>query len=80
MNPHSQKLQYMVREHLTEQGDTKQAERGHGEIQYDQMLHLRWNSQRGMVFVDGSHTVHKLHLGDEITIEAHAPPIKVFED
>jgi NAD+ kinase len=81
MDPHSKHLQYMVREHLTERGgDVNQTHHGHGDVKYEQMLHLRWNSQQGTVFVDGSHTSHKLTLGDEISIEAHAPPINVFEN
>lgn len=81
MDPHSRNLQYMVREHLTEAGGDSigTKEKGHGNINYDQMLHLRWNSQRGTIFVDGSHSSHDLQLGDEITVEAHAPTIKIFE-
>jgi NAD+ kinase len=79
MDPHSKDLQYMVREHLTEKGDLTQNGKGHSDVHYNQMLHLRWNSQKGAVFVDGSHTMHELNLGDEISIEAHAPPVKLFE-
>jgi len=81
MDPHSRNLQYMVREHLTEDGDNfKTKEKGHGNVSTDQMLHLRWNSQRGTIFVDGSHSSHDLQLGDEITIDSHAPTIKIFEN
>ena len=79
MDPHAKDMQYMVREHLTEQGDMAQKDRGHGGVTYEQMLHLRWNSQQGAVFVDGSHTRHDLCLGDVISIEAHAPPVMVFD-
>jgi NAD+ kinase len=80
MDPHSRNLQYMVRERLVEEGgEADTADKGHGDVSYDQMLHLRWNSQRGCIFVDGSHSKHELQLGDEVTIEAHAPIINIFE-
>ena len=71
MELESTSLQYLVREHLlSEEGDEAEREGGHGEIKDDGMLHVRWNSQFGSVFVDGSHTKHDLHLGDELSIEA----------
>ena len=60
----------MVREHLVEKGNEHQKRAGHGiirkyhfSINYaiiiivgsDEMLNLRWNSQVGCCFVDGSH-------------------------
>jgi NAD+ kinase len=41
-------------------------------------LHVRWNSQRGRIFIDGSHLTHNLELGDEILIDNKAPPLKMF--
>jgi hypothetical protein len=43
------------------------------------MLHLRWNSQFGSVFVDGSHCKTNIELGDEIKIDGRAPVLKIFE-
>jgi NAD+ kinase len=47
-------------------------------IEDGQRLHIRWNSQRGKIFIDGSHLTHNLELGDEIMIDNHAPPLKIF--
>lgn len=79
MNLRSQSLQYMVREHLIEENHTYQHKAGHGEIRNNEMLNLRWNSQHGAVFVDGSHMKHPLELGDLVEIDSHAPVLKIFE-
>jgi hypothetical protein len=44
----------------------------------DEKLHVRWNSQRGRIFIDGSHLTHNLELGDEIMIDNKAPPLHMF--
>lgn len=44
----------------------------------DEKLHVRWNSQRGRIFIDGSHLFHNLELGDEILIDSAAPPLQIF--
>eukprot|EP01038_Epipyxis_sp_PR26KG_P014776 gene14776-19857_t len=48
-------LQYMVREHLIEEGHSHQSKASHGVIRTDESLQLRWNSQFGSIYVDGSH-------------------------
>ena len=66
----SSDLQYMIREHMMENSneiidhsvDNGFAKSGEG-------MHLRWNSQRGRIFIDGSHLSHNLELGDEIMID-----------
>ncbi len=55
MDLRSTSIQYMVREHLVEEGSTFQKSGGRGLIRSDEMMALRWNSQHGSVFVDGSH-------------------------
>jgi NAD+ kinase len=79
MDLRSTSLQYMVREHLLEEGNLYQKAAGHGLIRSDEQLIMRWNSQFGYVFVDGSHNTYKLELGDEIKIDGHAPFLKVFD-
>jgi NAD+ kinase len=74
----SEDLQYMVREHLTED-QSEHNKLGHGLIKSDEMMNIRWNSQFGCVYVDGSHLKHDLELGDEIKIDGHAPYLKIFE-
>ena len=49
-----------------------------GFINDGQKMHLRWNSQRGRIFIDGSHLTHNLELGDEIMIDNQAPPLPMF--
>lgn len=51
-----------------------------GMLEEDQHLHLRWNSQKGRIFIDGSHLVHNLELGDEILIDSKAPPLALYSD
>jgi NAD+ kinase len=79
MDLRSTNLQYMVREHLVEQGSTYQKKGGQGLIRPNEMAVLRWNSQHGAIFVDGHHLKHDLQLGDEIKIDGHAPFLKVFD-
>jgi len=55
MDLRSTSIQYMVREHLVEEGSTFQKSGGRGLIRPDEMMALRWNSQHGNVYVDGSH-------------------------
>lgn len=78
MDPASSELQYMVREHLLEAGGEHLKEAGHGMVKPGHALHLRWNSQHGAIYVDGSHVKHDLQLGDTATFSAEAPPIWVF--
>eukprot|EP01035_Chromulina_nebulosa_P022748 gene22748-29455_t len=79
MDIKSSNLQYMVREHLVEEGSSYQEKAGHGFIRPNEMLHLRWNSQVGCAYVDGSHMTHSLELGDEIKIDGQAPYLQLFE-
>lgn len=57
-----------------------QKKKGHSTIRPGESMHLRWNSQHGCVFVDGSHMKHDLELGDEIKIDSKAPFLKIFDD
>ena len=71
-----------VREHLTEESSDDlcdQRQFGHGSVKADQMMNIRWNSQYGSIYVDGSHYRHDLELGDEIKIDGHAPYLQIFE-
>lgn len=77
-NP-SVSLQYMVREHLCEPGNSHQSLLRHSMIRPEEMLSLRWNSQHGSAFVDGSHFKHDLELGDELKMDGHAPFLRIFD-
>lgn len=47
-------------------------------IREGQKLHIRWNSQTGRIFIDGSHLTHHLELGDEIMVDNQAPPLQLY--
>ena len=85
-------LQYLIREHMIEQRylislqdeaksrgtELKESDINNGMIGTGDKLHIRWNSQRGRIFIDGSHLTHNLELGDEILIDNQAQPLKMF--
>jgi len=77
---HSQDLQYMVREHLVGENEEWEVVRAmsHGVVDPDHHLQIRWNSQHGCVWIDGSHTKHDLELGDEVLLSSHAIPLRLF--
>ena len=80
MDDKSPDLQYLIREHMIENSPNKKEIKDidHGFLHQDQHLHLRWNSQKGRVFIDGSHLMHNLELGDEILIDSKAPPLALY--
>jgi NAD+ kinase len=74
-------LQYLIREHMMENAtkeDTLIPNNGFITTE-QQKLHIRWNSHKGRIFIDGSHLTHNLELGDEILIDNQAPPLQLFE-
>lgn len=79
MDLDSRQLQYLIREHMIENdesGITRSID--NGMLEEEQKMHLRWNSQKGRIFIDGSHLTHNLELGDEILIDNQAPPLQLF--
>jgi NAD+ kinase len=90
----SSDLQYLIREHILEQPSSQSTnvlsssslhEASYIDKAVDnaifphgEKLHVRWNSQRGRIFIDGSHLFHNLELGDEILIDNAAPPLQIF--
>jgi len=71
-------LQYYIREHIYEHGRERSAEIDNAFVKEGEQMHLRWNSQKGRIFIDGSHLTHELKLGDEILINSDAPPLQLF--
>lgn len=71
-------IQYKIREHIYEKGQPVNKEKDNAFVHYNEQLHLRWNSQHGTIFIDGSHLTHDLVLGDEILINGRAPPLTLF--
>eukprot|EP00536_Pseudo-nitzschia_multiseries_P001651 jgi/Psemu1/181622/e_gw1.21.140.1 len=75
----SSDLQFMIREHMIENSnEVIDHTVDNGFINDDEEMHIRWNSQRGRIYIDGSHLTHNLELGDEIMIDNKAPPLPVF--
>lgn len=79
MDRNSSDIQFMIREHMIENSnETISHDVDNGFIKDGEEMHLRWNSQRGRIFIDGSHLTHNLELGDEIMIDNQAPPLPMF--
>lgn len=79
MNLESSDLQFMIREHMIENSnEVIDHSIDNGFINDGEEMHLRWNSQRGRIYIDGSHLTHNLELGDEIMIDNQAPPLPMF--
>ncbi len=80
MDTYSSDLQYLIREHMIENSPNKDEvqDLNNGMLAKGQHLHLRWNSQKGRIFIDGSHLMHNLELGDEIFIDSGAPPLALY--
>jgi NAD+ kinase len=74
----SEDIQYLIREHMIEGGNVDGHDLDNGMIRTEEKMHVRWNSQKGRIFIDGSHLMHNLELGDEILIDGRAPPLKLF--
>lgn len=69
----------MIREHMLENSnEVIDHSVDNGFAHTGEVMHLRWNSQRGRIFIDGSHLCHDLDLGDEIMIDNQAPPLPMF--
>jgi NAD+ kinase len=80
-------LQYLIREHMMERlgpddptilNNGEHGDVNNGFIKTGEKLHVRWNSQKGRIFIDGSHLTHNLELGDEILIDSKAPALRLF--
>jgi NAD+ kinase len=79
MDVNSTDLQYLIREHMMENSNEDVDEGvNNGFFKQGGKMHLRWNSQKGRIFIDGSHLTHNLELGDEIMIDNQAPPLQMF--
>ena len=75
------RLQYKIREHLID-GNTPDnvSVMSSGMLSVSKNLHIRWNSRKGAIYVDGHHIIHRLELGDEVVVNGRAPKLKLFVD
>lgn len=76
----SDELQYLIREHMIERAvmDHYAFDVNNAMIKAGEKLHIRWNSQKGRIFIDGSHLTQNLELGDEIYIDNQGPKLPIF--
>ncbi|KDP33218.1 hypothetical protein JCGZ_12740 [Jatropha curcas] len=72
----SQDLQYMVREPIPPGAATSSLM--HGIIKSDQSMEARWFSEKGKIYIDGSHVCHSTEYGDTVEISSKAPVLKIF--
>lgn len=79
MEPEDPRLQYVIREHMFESSAGEDVrEMNSAIVENHEQLHVRWNSHRGGIYIDGPHITHPLELGDEIAINNQAPPFQLF--
>jgi len=80
MEESSPDLQYLIREHMIENSPNKKEikDLDKGILHKGDHLGLRWNSQKGRIFIDGSHLMHNIELGDEIMIDSNVPPLALY--
>ncbi|KAM7250418.1 hypothetical protein ACFE04_022301 [Oxalis oulophora] len=69
----SRELQYKVREPILPVDITM-----HGLVKPDEYMDIRWYSEMGEIYIDGSHVRHQIQHGDTIEISSKAPALKVF--
>ncbi|XP_011082799.1 NADH kinase-like isoform X1 [Sesamum indicum] len=71
----SKELQYMVREPISP-GATSHLM--HGTVKSYETMDIGWFCREGLLYIDGSHVVHSVQLGDTIELSSGAPPLKVY--
>lgn len=72
-------LQYLIREHMLEaRAGQDVVDMNNKMVTDNEQLHIRWNSHKGRMYIDGSHLTHELDLGDEILINNKAPPLRLY--
>ncbi|KAL6554356.1 hypothetical protein OROMI_020029 [Orobanche minor] len=71
----SNDLQYMVREPISSGTTTHLM---HGFVKSTETMVIVWFCGKGLLYIDGSHVVHSVQLGDTIEVSCVAPPLKVY--
>lgn len=70
----SRDLQYLVREPISPGANSSV----HGVVKSDESMEIKWFSQEGLIYIDGSHVVFSVQFGDMIELSPKAPSLKVF--
>lgn len=71
----SRELQYLVREPISS-GDSTHL--FHGFVKSYETMDISWFCRKGLLFIDGSHVLHSIQLGDTIELSSRAPMLKVY--
>lgn len=71
----SKELQYMVREPISA-GAT--SDLMCGLVKSSETMEISWFCREGILYIDGSHVVHSIKLGDTIELSSRAPLLKVY--
>ncbi|KAL7129400.1 hypothetical protein ABFS83_13G063500 [Erythranthe nasuta] len=71
----SKELQYMVREPIFPGASSQLM---HGFLKSYETMDIAWFCKEGLVYIDGSHVVHSIQLGDTIELSSRAPPLNVY--
>ncbi|XP_051126306.1 NADH kinase [Andrographis paniculata] len=71
----SKELQYMVREPISQMPN---AHLMHGWVKSSETMNISWFCREGILYIDGSHVVHSVQLGDTIELSSRAPALKVY--
>ncbi|KAH7423164.1 hypothetical protein KP509_12G042300 [Ceratopteris richardii] len=73
MSPSSAELQYMVREPIAPNQSFM-----HTFLGADELLQVKFNGRRGVIYFDGSHIHHDVDFGDVIEFSSQAPQLQLF--
>ncbi|KAL3651113.1 hypothetical protein CASFOL_007516 [Castilleja foliolosa] len=71
----SKDLQYIVREPIFPGRDTYLM---HGFVKPFETMDIAWFCREGLIYIDGSHVVRSVRLGDTIGLSSKAPALKVY--
>lgn len=72
----SKDLQYIVREPILPRAEDSSLM--HGLVKFKESMNTTWFCKEGLIYIDGSHTVHSVQHGDTIELSSEAPILKVF--
>ncbi|KAL8507700.1 hypothetical protein ACS0TY_018297 [Phlomoides rotata] len=71
----SKELQYMVREPISADATSELMS---GLVKSSETMEVSWFCREGVLYIDGSHVVHSIQLGDTIQLSPRAPLLKVY--
>jgi NAD+ kinase len=78
MHKDSGSLQWRIRDEAPRAASDSSTMITTGFVDHDGHLRVRWNSHKGVAYIDGHYVIFELELGDELNISAKASPIFLF--